>query len=346
MDSRTSLRKILLIDDDSDYRRLLLSWLGKSFSNTGIVEYDPVARGLPGSEFSWPDYDVLLLDYDLRLNNVNGLDILKANENNKNFPATIMLTGAGSEEVAVRALKSGVSDYLRKDGLQKDQLIAAVDTAFKKHAASLERHYTLEEARKAAQDQADKLFINYKARYDEIYRREIERLKSEGEQYEQELQTHLEKLALFERQWQEASASMQRLQEEITGLREKQLQDLDNKTVQTKLKAVREELDETGENLKVIEQSQSDIRNAMEKVQWKQEQGNTMFQQLEGDLVSFEEGLQQEMKQMSGIRSQVELKKRLLDSARENRKVIEKKHDRKLRDEVSGQLKDMDDKDY
>lgn len=345
MDSRTSLRKILILDDDSDYRRLLLSWLGKSFSNTGIIEYDPVARGIPGSEFNWPDYDVLLLDYDLRLNNANGLDILKANENNKNFPATIMLTGAGSEEVAVRALRSGVSDYLRKDGLQKDQLIAAIDTAFKKHSAAMERHFTLEEARKAAQDQADKLFIAYKARYDEIYRREIERLKSEGEQYEQELQTHLEKLALFERQWQEASESMQRLQDEITALREKQLEDLDNKTVQTKLKAVREELDETGENLKVIEQNQSDIRNAMEKVQWKQEQGNTMFQQLEGDLVSFEEGLQQDMQRMADVRDRTELKTHLLNSLREKKKLVEKKHDKKLGDEISGQLKDTNDKD-
>ena len=50
-----------------------------------------------------------------------------------------MLTGAGNEEVAVRALKAGVSDYLNKANLDKEVLRTAILNAFEDHKAENQR---------------------------------------------------------------------------------------------------------------------------------------------------------------------------------------------------------------
>lgn len=139
MTDKTGLKRLLIFDDDADFRKLLLLYLRKIFSGVEIEEYDPVARGVPAEDFDWSRYDVLILDYYLCIHNVTGLDILQANRKNRLFPATIMLTGAGNEEVAVRALKAGVYDYLRKENLDKDQLRRSIMDAFEKHKVEQQR---------------------------------------------------------------------------------------------------------------------------------------------------------------------------------------------------------------
>jgi EAL domain-containing protein (putative c-di-GMP-specific phosphodiesterase class I)/FixJ family two-component response regulator len=130
MTNATALKRILIFDDDSDFRKLLLLRLKKMFEGVQLEEYDPVANGVPEEDFNWAGYDVLLLDYYLCIHGVTGLDILHKNRKNPNFPATIMLTGAGNEEIAVHALKSGVSDYIRKENLDKEELRKSILTAF------------------------------------------------------------------------------------------------------------------------------------------------------------------------------------------------------------------------
>lgn len=143
MSENTGLKRILLLDDDADFRKLLLLYLRKIFDGIEIDEYDPVARGVPGEDFDWSKYDVLLLDYYLCIHNVTGLDILQAHRKNHLFPATIMLTGAGNEEIAVRALKAGVYDYLRKERLDKDRLRRSILDAVEKHKLERQRQNEL-----------------------------------------------------------------------------------------------------------------------------------------------------------------------------------------------------------
>lgn len=133
------IRRILILDDDGDFRALLRTWLSKMFAAAELEEYDPVARGAPDESFDWSRYDVLILDYHLRVENVTGLDILQANRKNRLFPAAIMLTGAGNEEVAVRAVRAGVYDYLRKEKLEKERLRDAILAAFGQHLEAQER---------------------------------------------------------------------------------------------------------------------------------------------------------------------------------------------------------------
>lgn len=133
MSDGTHLQSVMILDDDADFRKLLITVLGKKFTGVKLIEYDPVALGVPGEDFDWSKIDVLLLDYYLCIHGVTGLDILQNNRKNKLFPATIMLTGAGNEEVAVRAIKAGVYDYLRKETLDKDRLHMSILEAFEKH---------------------------------------------------------------------------------------------------------------------------------------------------------------------------------------------------------------------
>ena len=139
MSTDVGLKRLLILDDDADFRKLVMIYLKKMFEGVELVEYDPVAQGAPSEDFDWSKYDVLLLDYYLCIHGVTGLDILQANRKNKFFPATIMLTGAGNEEVAVRAIKAGVYEYLRKEKLDKQELRNSILDAFEKHKTERER---------------------------------------------------------------------------------------------------------------------------------------------------------------------------------------------------------------
>ncbi len=130
MDRKETLRKIKIIDDDEDCRKLLLNWLTSQFQDIEVVEYDPQSQGAPGKNFNWSAFDVLLLDYDLRLDGVTGLDILQDNYDNPMFPTTIMLTGAGNEEIEMQALRTGAADYLRKEQIKMEGFKVAIDNAF------------------------------------------------------------------------------------------------------------------------------------------------------------------------------------------------------------------------
>lgn len=133
MSDARHLKSVLILDDDADFRKLLITILGKRLEGVTVTEYDPVEQGIPDDNFNWSKYDVLLLDYHLSIPRTTGLDILQSNRKNRLFPATIMLTGAGNEEIAVRAVKAGVYDYMRKEYLDKERLENAILEAFEKH---------------------------------------------------------------------------------------------------------------------------------------------------------------------------------------------------------------------
>jgi CheY-like chemotaxis protein len=120
--SDSNLEKVLIIDDNSDYRKLIKTFIDKLLPGVETIEYDPVFEGIPDDNFNWSEIDVLLLDYHLSIVGTTGLDILHQHHKKSSFPATIMLTGAGTEEIAIRALKSGIYEYQPKQSLTKDKL--------------------------------------------------------------------------------------------------------------------------------------------------------------------------------------------------------------------------------
>jgi CheY-like chemotaxis protein len=101
-------KNLLIIDDEKQVRELLAQY----FERLGFT-VKPVPSGkeaLKKMESFSPN--VVLLDY--MLPGATGLDIFPRIKNVFPFAKVIILTGRGSEEIAVKALKLGVDDYITK----------------------------------------------------------------------------------------------------------------------------------------------------------------------------------------------------------------------------------------
>lgn len=135
--------QVLIIDDspsDRDYYARCLRDHG--FTVTVAATGEHGRRKLDQVPF-----DCVLLDYYMPCE--DGIDVLNAIRIDPTRPATpvVMMTGAGSEDIAVSAWKSGAADYLCKDKMTPDALQRAVINAVEKarlrqtvaeHAAELE----------------------------------------------------------------------------------------------------------------------------------------------------------------------------------------------------------------
>ena len=121
--------RVLIIDDSPEdrevYRRQLLHGPGRY----QFVEAEVGEEGIALCRSFSPD--CVLLDYVLP--DMDGLEVLaKLNaEHGRDTLAIVMLTGQGSEALAVRALKAGAEDYLVK-GPALDGLAQAVRSAVEK----------------------------------------------------------------------------------------------------------------------------------------------------------------------------------------------------------------------
>jgi len=337
MDSKDSLRKILIIDDDGDCRKLLMNWLASQFQDIEVVEYDPQSQGVPGKDFNWSAYDALLLDYDLQLDDVTGLDILQDNYDNLFFPATIMLTGAGNEEIAVRAIRSGVTDYLSKEQLKKETIKAAIDNAFDQQSAKHEHLYTLDDALRVAQTEAKRIIEAYKTKYEQERESEINRLKAETQQVEEELIKNQTLLAELEKNQKNTEIEKCELLIKARDQSEQQSSATEKDDIKKKLDTTQNELLLANDNIKSVMQSINNAKAAIEKTKWKQDQGATEQQEVENDLAI----VLDDMKQTADTRD--EMRERLdMYLKRGTNKINTEEENQNLADEITSKLKTQD----
>ncbi|HWM90556.1 MAG TPA: response regulator [Thermoanaerobaculia bacterium] len=122
--------RILIVDDSPEDRELYKRLLGQDPEQ----EYDflEAELGEDGLELAREERpDCLLLDY--RLPDVDGLEFLTRLLQDGLVPV-IVLTGQGSESVAVQAMKGGAQDYLLKGAISRQELWRAVQNAVEKVA--------------------------------------------------------------------------------------------------------------------------------------------------------------------------------------------------------------------
>jgi len=113
---------ILIIDDESvicDACRLVLTELGHHVTccHNGMDGLSAIHSG---------DYDLILLD--MKLADIDGLDILQALHEEKVQPCIIVMTGYATMANAVETMKLGAADYLAKP-FTDDELISTIETA-------------------------------------------------------------------------------------------------------------------------------------------------------------------------------------------------------------------------
>ena len=99
---------ILLVDDDPPFRTVLAGELERLGFH--VETADNGAQALAHANESGPD--VMLLD--LRLPDMSGLDVLKAIRGRNSTADVIMLTGHGSIDTAIEAIRLGAFDYVAK----------------------------------------------------------------------------------------------------------------------------------------------------------------------------------------------------------------------------------------
>ncbi len=120
--------RVLLIDDSDSERAKIAAQLREAMPEARIEEWPPAAKGKPPREFYWRGYDAVLLSDTPR--GEDGLEWLRTfKASDSGLPPTLILAGSGGEEQAVRAVKAGAVDFLRKAELTGVRLAIALREA-------------------------------------------------------------------------------------------------------------------------------------------------------------------------------------------------------------------------
>jgi DNA-binding NtrC family response regulator len=139
-EARQAPPRILLVEDDNELRELLC----RRFARAGV----PITSAESGEEalgkIERAAFDVAL--FDLHLPGMNGLELLARFKELQPDAEVLLLTAHGSIETAIRAMKEGAYDYLRKP-FQLPELEVHVQKAYEKVLLARRQRQWLEQLR-------------------------------------------------------------------------------------------------------------------------------------------------------------------------------------------------------
>lgn len=119
--------RILIIDDSEDFRILAGQLLSIEWPDIQVDEHDPDTQGQLSSELDLRRYDAIVLDYCL--GKQDGLEWLKQLKTRPHCPPVVFVTEHGSEDIAVRAIKLGAHEYLRKQNVSRQGIAMVMRSA-------------------------------------------------------------------------------------------------------------------------------------------------------------------------------------------------------------------------
>lgn len=132
---------ILLIEDNEHDRMAFQRAMKKERIDCDltICQRAEEARDLLKLKRGDPPFDLVVLDFDLP--GMNGLEFFEKMRRQQDLPPFVMLTGAGSERLAVKSIQAGIYDYVVKDsGMGYLNLLPLVLTrAVQRHTNDLAR---------------------------------------------------------------------------------------------------------------------------------------------------------------------------------------------------------------
>jgi FixJ family two-component response regulator len=138
--------KVFLVDDDHDdyviLRDLLLEIETGKFQLKWVDTYDGAIEAMVRNE-----HDVYLVDY--LLGEHNGLELLNEAVKNGCKRPIILLTGKGTREVDMAAMKAGASDYLDKGEIGPSLLERSIRYAIERKRTQEEREQLISELQTA-----------------------------------------------------------------------------------------------------------------------------------------------------------------------------------------------------
>ncbi|MEQ9328524.1 MAG: response regulator, partial [Rhodospirillales bacterium] len=135
--------RVLLIED-SDFDRVLISReFSKQYSRAEVTCIQSLKRAL--TEFDPSAFDAVVTD--INLPDGSGLDVIVYIRSREQDLPILALTGVGSEETAVQAIKFGANDYLSKSNETFRKLPALIADMISKRVSAVSREKTLAELR-------------------------------------------------------------------------------------------------------------------------------------------------------------------------------------------------------
>ena len=160
------MSKILVVDDDPtlvEFLKLLLDSEGYECLEAfdGKMALEQIEQHKP---------ELVLLDY--MMPNMHGLDVLKNVSVHYRGSFVIMLTGKGSEEVAVECMKAGAADYVMKP-FDNENLLAIVRNVLRLRDSEIQRVKLTDELQRKVSDLETSLedFKNTKSEIDHLLTR-------------------------------------------------------------------------------------------------------------------------------------------------------------------------------
>ncbi len=116
--------RVLIIDDQNDFRRLLAHHISTGFDAPSIAEYDPVARGPLPADFSASAYDAALLGDTPGSD--EGLAWLRDLSRRNGFPPVIYLLTEMTSDAEEQAVAAGAHACLSGRKIDHVSLVAAL----------------------------------------------------------------------------------------------------------------------------------------------------------------------------------------------------------------------------
>jgi DNA-binding NtrC family response regulator len=117
--------RVLLVDDETIFTKNMSKLLkNRGYRVTAMNSGDSAIR-----ELEQGDFDVIVLD--LKMPGMDGITTLKEVIKLGLFTETLILTGHGSIDTALEAMKLGAYDYLTKP-CEIDELVAKIEAAWEK----------------------------------------------------------------------------------------------------------------------------------------------------------------------------------------------------------------------
>jgi len=186
--AKPDFTRILIVDDEDSFR-LSVEMALKMQDDLAVRSCN---SGESAIEMMKKDpFDVILLDN--KMDDMTGLQVLEWMHNQEIQTPVIMITAAGSEAVAVEAMKLGAYDYLRKDQLDIERLSTAVKSVYERY---LYRRQVMErqaERRLLKEKQKDldslRLFHNTVNSVGQLLEKSILELQRNLKRYEADLTT-------------------------------------------------------------------------------------------------------------------------------------------------------------
>lgn len=125
--------RVLVVDDAREIREFLKEYI----LDPGGYEVLTASDGLEGLQLAFSERPDLLI-VDFQMPNMSGLELLRRLRLRKIEIPSILITAHGSEQVAIKALRLGVRDYVIKPFVV-EEMLEAIERALREHRLSVER---------------------------------------------------------------------------------------------------------------------------------------------------------------------------------------------------------------